>query len=407
MKRFLIIDEITENMLGVKSILGEMRISEVTTLEDSTEGLGIIEAKRIECVITSWDCKKMPGRVFVQKLRSVPSQKFLPLIIYSHRIRGEEMRLLNELGGINLLGAPIDRAALSALIKKLIEQEEKISPEMKSIRLAYGLYGAKQWDQAIEMLQPLATQSATKAEATALLATILFEKNDFDAAKSQIDLCLAEKPQHVLANQLKARLAAKLGNHQEAISSLVQLLDRCPEMLSILDTLGHAYKNSNQLEEAKKTFQSIMKIDRTSNAAKSGLGEIAFIEGDFDLATELLQDSENTEEIARNLNNLGIALTAKSEFEKAIESYTNAIRIFAKSKQINLLFYNLGLAYSKKGDFAAAYETLGQACLLDPKNQKTFAAFVRVTRTMTEKSISYDPNLAKNVKEAVKSDQAA
>lgn len=407
MKRFLVVDEISENTYAIKSILGELRISDVTCTENAEEGLGLIEAKRIECVITSWDCKKMPGRVFVQKLRANPALKYLPLIIYSQRIKGEEMRLLNELGSQTLLPAPIDRVSLTALVKKLIEQEEKKSPEMRSLELAYAHYGAKHWDQALNLLQPLLEQAATKAESAALFGAIMLEKGEFDAAKAQVDMCLSEKPHHVLANQVKARLAAKLGNHQEAISSMVQLLERCPEMLSILDSLGHAYKNANQLEEAKKTFQSIMKIDRESSAGRSGLGEIAFIEGDIDLATELLQDSANIEDIVRNLNNLGIALTTKQDFDKAIESYTNAIRIFAKSKQVYLLFYNLGLAYTKKGDFAAAYETLGQACLLEPNHQKAFAAFVRVTRALSEKGVPFDPALAKKVKEVVKSDKAA
>ncbi len=401
-KRFLIVDDTPDNISTVKGVLSELRISDVLAQENSQSGLDLVEPKRIECIITSWDTKKMPGKIFLQKLRKVPLNQFLPLIIYSQRLKPEDVRLLNELGEVTVLAAPIDRKALSDAIKKVIDKDAKLTDMERNLRAAVAHYGMKQYDEAIKAAEALLAKGGDIAECHVLVASCAFEKGEFDKVNGHVDAALAAKPNLTSALQLRARLLSKTGKHQDAIAALVTLLDQSPQVLTTLNVLGQTYKAADRLDEAKEIFNRLMEQDPNSREAKDGLGEVAFMEGQYDVAMELLHDTSNSEEIARNLNNLGIALTAKQDFEKAIQGYINAIRIFNKKAAVHLLYYNLGLAYSKSGDHKAAFEVFGQSCLLEPKFAKAYAAFSRAGKELVKSNTPFDKAFVEKVKTAVK-----
>ena len=402
LKRFLIVDDVLENCSTAKGVLGELRMSDVLAQENSQAGLDLVEPKRIECIITSWDTKKMPGRVFIQNLRKVPANQFLPLIIYSQRLQSEDIRLINELGEVTVLAAPLDRKALADAIKRVIDKDAKLSDVERNLRLAVGHFGMKQYDEAIKAAEALLSTGADIPECHVLIARCSFEKAEYDKATAHIESALKTKPDLTAALQLKARILSKTGNHQDAVVTLVTLLEKSPQVLSTLNFLGQTYKAADRLDEAKQIFNRLMDQDPGSREAKDGLGEVAFMEGQYDVAMELLQDTSNSEEIARNLNNLGIALTSKQDFEKAIQGYLNAIRIFNRKASIHLLYYNLGLAYQKSGDLKAAFEVFGQSCLLEPKFAKAYAAFSRTGKELVKGNIPFDRSFVEKVKAAVK-----
>jgi tetratricopeptide (TPR) repeat protein len=401
-KRFLVVDDVSDNLSTVKGVLSELRISDALAQENSQSGLDLVEPKRIECVITSWDTKKMPGRIFIQKLRKVPANQYLPLIIYSQRLKPEDVRLINELGEVSVLAAPIDRKALSDTIKKIIEKDAGLSEMERSIRVAVGHYGMKQYDEAIKVAEGLLAKGGDIAECHVLVASCALEKNDYEKTELHLNSALKLKPNLTSALQLRARLLAKSGKHQDAIDSLVKLLDQSPQVLTTLNYLGQTYKAAERLQEAKDIFNNLMEHDPNSREAKDGLGEVAFMEGQYDVAMEMLKDTSNAEEIARNLNNLGIALTARQDYTKAIQGYINAIRIINNKQTTHLLYYNLGLAYSKSGDHKAAFDVFAQSCLLSPQYVKAYAAFIRTVKELAKMNTPYDKSVVEKVKAAVK-----
>src|SRR5262249_2572326 len=150
------------------------------------------------------------------------------------------------------------------------------------------------------------------------------------------------------------------------------------------------YVDAERHDDAKKTFASVSTIDPDSPPLKDEQAKLAFKEGDLPLAAKLLAETQNGDAIARHFNNLAIALTHQQKFEKAIETYENAIKLLSDKAKLHALHYNLGLALAKKGDLARSFTQLAESYKGDPSFEKAYAALARVSKQMAEKGLAYD-----------------
>ncbi|MDH3443035.1 MAG: tetratricopeptide repeat protein, partial [Deltaproteobacteria bacterium] len=72
---------------------------------------------------------------------------------------------------------------------------------------------------------------------------------------------------------------------------------------------------------------------------------------------------------ASQLNNRGVAHSRKGDFDRAIEDYTQAIRLYPNYDKA---FYNRGNAYNKKGDHERAIKDYSEAIRINPNYDKAF-----------------------------------
>ena len=72
---------------------------------------------------------------------------------------------------------------------------------------------------------------------------------------------------------------------------------------------------------------------------------------------------------ASQLNNRGVAHSRKGDFDRAIEDYTEAIRLYPNYDKA---FYNRGIAYRRKGDHDRAIKDYSEAIRINPNYDKAF-----------------------------------
>jgi tetratricopeptide (TPR) repeat protein len=174
-------------------------------------------------------------------------------------------------------------------------------------------------------------------------------------------------------------------------------VDHSPKNITTLLSLGGAYVDADRHQEAQSVFQTVSALDPDSQDLKDARGKLAFKEGDVPLAAQLLAETQNGDAIARYFNNLAIALAHGGKFDKAIETYENAIKLLVTKARLSSLHYNLGLACAKKGDLARAFRELATSYKGDPTFEKAYVALARVSKQMKEAGQTYDAALAREV----------
>ena len=110
--------------------------------------------------------------------------------------------------------------------------------------------------------------------------------------------------------------------------------------------IGKVYLETGRVEEAKKVFNKLSKI-------------------------EALFEKENK----HIFNDFGIDLRKQNMFDEAVENYKKAISI---DQSDEILYYNLGRACKEKGDFDAASEYVQKAIDINPdfKEAKDYLPFL-------------------------------
>ncbi len=400
-ERALIVDEVEANSLFFQVLLKELGIPDIHACSSPDDALKLVDQLNVQFVIVAWEMQRMPGTVFVQRARAHRRRKRMPFLIFSKRLSEADVKLTSDLGLSNVLAMPFDRAKAKSILKDICDKEAAITPlELKLRKMEDILEDGK----PTEFLRMVGTDVTKKGPHLARFKTLLAEcwmmTNKFDRAEKAIAEALAADQWYPPAMYAKSKLLSMQGKHEEAIEILKKMTAESPKNFSTLINLGSAYTEANQHEKAKETFGKIADLDQDNPMVKDELGKIAIKEGDLNLATQLLAETQSGDQLARYFNSMGIAHVGKSEFEQGIRTYENALKVLSNKGKIHLLQYNLGLALRKKGDLTRSFEMLCRSYISDPTFEKGYVSLVRLSKEIKESGGRLDGALVKAVKDA-------
>lgn len=398
-ERFMILDDSTGNTLFFEMLLKELGYSKITISPTGADALIQADKQHIQFYIVAWELKGMPGTVFVQKARSKKKRRFVPCIIYSKRMAPDDVRLTKDLGFNNILSMPFDRQAVKEMIQNIVQAEGHLDPRENQLR-KIEMYA---WDgspgEAYKMFTDDLFDPGPYQTRALLAATDVFMGlAKIDKAEKCVNDALRNQPDNNRAMQLKARIYSRKGLHDESIAILEKLVKGSPKNISNKINLGSAYVEADRHDEARQVFKDIMDEDPDNQDCKDQMATLAFKEGQFTLAEQLIAETENGNELARAFNNLAISQVAKGDFDRGVATYANAMKMLADKARLYLLQYNLGLAYRKKGALEKSLTELARSYTSEPSFEKAYVAIARVVQELKAKGVKPDAKLIHEVK---------
>ncbi len=396
--RFLILDNNAGNVLFFEMLLKELGVESVQTCPTGDDALIQADKNHIQFFISAWELNGMSGTVFIQKIRAKRKRLFAPCLIYSKRMSIDDVNLTHELGFPDLIAMPFERDKIKLHIQSILENEAKLDPTEKLLR-KIEMYGPDQPMEAFKLFkESMFKEGPLQTRAYLSAALVHMNLGKFDKAEKCISDALKNEPKSSRGLQLHAKLLSRLGKHDEAISCLEQLHLQSPRNLGTKINLGSAYLQGDRLEDAKRIFGEVLKVDKDNQDCKDQLGCIAFKEGDITLAEQLIAETENGNELARMFNNLAISLVSKGEFERGIVTYLNAMRLLADKARLYLLHFNLGLAYKKKGDLELSFKAFADSYISEPSYEKAYSAIARMAQELKAQGKRPDSKLVAEIK---------
>ena len=176
-------------------------------------------------------------------------------------------------------------------------------------------------------------------------------------------------------------------NYLYVIKETQVLLKKVPNNPFLLNLLGSAFQNINELGNAKDCFLQVTKIDPENVSAYNNLGNVLKNQKNFSTALNFyykaLKINPNFTKTILNLGNLNFEL---NKYDLAIELYKKALSLDDK---LTLAHYNMGLAYQSLGKFDESKKHLQQLLNQSPK----FTIADKIISRFTKYSKD-DPHLA-------------
>ena len=395
-ERFLIVDESDSTALMWTMLLQNLGYKNVEHAKTGNDGLDKAKRGNAQFIITSWENSSLPGTIFIQKARLELKKKYIPFLIYSSRLNAEDIRLLGELSYKNVLPAPIDKAAASKLISEILEYENKLPAEEVRLRKIESYFIAGKNTDALSLFDgKIRKKGPYFVRAHILLARIWLSSAQHKKAEECLQMALAEEPENFDARSLLANALTGLGRSDEALEILMKMSSSSPKNIEALLNLGSAYVEADKHKEAAATFGKIDVIDPDNKTVKDEKAKLAFKEGDLPLAAKLLAETQNGDMLSRHFNNVAIALVHKQQFDKALETYRNAISLLNNKASLHALFYNMGLALSKKGDHSQALSAFLESYRSKPEFEKSYLAMAKTAQTMKDAGLKFNSEIVK------------
>ena len=189
-------------------------------------------------------------------------------------------------------------------------------------------------------------------------------------------------------------------NLNEAKKIYLQILKINPNHVNAHNNLGAAYKQLGEIEKAKSCFEKVIQLNPNDVDGHNNLGLLLFELKEIQKAKSFFEKTiQLNPNYAEAHNNLGTIFKELKEFQKAKDCYERAIQL---NPNYAIAFYNLGVIFKQFGlsqkavgyfekaieinpNYAAAYNGLGIIF-------KELGNNVKKAKSCFEKAIKINPN---------------
>jgi len=194
----------------------------------------------------------------------------------------------------------IDEAAMQQLIELGYVEKPDPNAEIAITRttnelnfwLAKSLIDGSKYNRAIAILEPLFNENPEQTRYGEVLAHCYKLSGASERAKELLGLMQAtnsyDRPNQLL---LQAKMLLSKDQALEALEVLYELKALVPDSVDVHLYIGQAYVLINDLDSAKGSFDTALKIDSQSYMALNGLGTVAYMQQDFQTALKNLSSS--------------------------------------------------------------------------------------------------------------------
>jgi tetratricopeptide (TPR) repeat protein len=203
--------------------------------------------------------------------------------IYEEILEKDSLNLIlkYQLGKLYLITRNPKKAI--STFEYLISKDETNANYSYHLGLAFALQGKR--DPMINSFIDTFKKDTLHLNAIARLATSFKKLNDKDSTKLFVDKGLALDKNHINLNKLKINQLFRDKKYKEAIPFLLNLDTIDKTETYSMSMLGRIYYNLDSLEQAKKYFRKLSRIDREDFKSRTYLGHIALKEKDYKSAS--------------------------------------------------------------------------------------------------------------------------
>ena len=225
---------------------------------------------------------------------------------------------------------------------------------------------ARRFDDAIRVLERVATEPRSAAVARTKLAMIAYDRRNIAEAHKIVDGVLASEPKNAAALLLKARFALTERKLDDASKLLAEAIAAEPTAASAHYFAGVVHGYLNRLDEAAASFSEALRLNPRLAPAQLQLARVDLARGRARQSEQLARDvlaNEPKNPLTRLV--LVDSLLAQGDVNAADQELKQLETSFANAPQV---YVRRGRVAAARGDMTTARRVFTRALELDPKS---------------------------------------
>ena len=264
--------------------------------------------------------------------------------------------------------------------ESLLNYEKTIQkyPEFALAFYNYGLtyYKTDDFDSAVENFIKASDLNPFEDKYTSAITNIAakltqkgneeYRRRDFDLALHYYKQAVRYKPEFSEARFKSALIMNKLGDYENAMTTLLENLEIDPQHLQSYKLLGDVYTRMGDLENALLWYGHAVKVNSNYDKAYYSMGKTYINLGNFNDAEEALKNATIANpEYSKAYESLGYIYSSREEYNFAVDNYLLAIKYDSKGHDA---YSRLASAYNSQEMFSEAREAAKKSIDLKKKN---------------------------------------
>jgi tetratricopeptide (TPR) repeat protein len=191
----------------------------------------------------------------------------------------------------------------------------------------------------------------------------LHRQGRFDEAERSYRACLAERADDAEALHLLGMLRYQRGDAGEGARLLARAQELAPDDADIALSRASVAFRAGEHEEARRGFHHALTLDPNLGGAHAGIGQVALLRGERDLAEHHFRIALRTGEHPHALAGLGALLLERGDLDGALRHLGRAADLAPYDAMLQMM---LGQAYLRRGTPAFAEQAFANALRLKP-----------------------------------------
>jgi len=398
--RFLVVDDFENFRLSIRQMIRAFGVEKIEVAGNGEDAVVRCEQEEFDIVLCDYNLGQgKSGQQVLEELRynEILKHTSIFVLITAETSKDMVMGALEYLPD-GYITKPITKAVLQKRLDNMIEQREKLKPI--NIAIDKG-----DLDRAIELIDA-EIKSETKYVTWCLrtMANLYYRQEEYELAKKIYEQVLSKRDIG-WAKLGMGRVRIALGEYDEAIEDLQELIHQNGNLIEAYDALADALMKKGKTQEAQKTLQDAVRISPHAIMRQKRLAEVCEVNKDVEGAANALRQTvrlgnNSVHESPDNYLNLGRCLSDLSEGDSskegqrmAKEAVKTLERVSKKFKDDSRVLTNAALIESRvhhgQGDEKKSKAALSRAeGLLEEReaDPQTTLEFAKTLYTMGEES---------------------
>ncbi|MCL6555237.1 MAG: chemotaxis response regulator CheY [Burkholderiales bacterium] len=119
--KFLVVDDFSTMRRIIRNLLKELGFANVEEAEDGAAALQKLRSGKFDFVVSDWNMPNMTGLELLQKIRSDPSLKHLPVLMVTAEAKKENIIAAAQAGASGYIVKPFTAATLEEKLNKIFQ----------------------------------------------------------------------------------------------------------------------------------------------------------------------------------------------------------------------------------------------------------------------------------------------
>ena len=384
----LILEEDRETTSQLVGILQELGVPKVEVHSDPEQAIAYLKQNSdIGLVICEWALSKLPGPVFVQRVRQVTHMVTAPILVCNAKVEESDLPILHELGALSYIKKPVVKdECLKKIIWTLQQQRLPTEPGTLEFTIRQHL-GRGEVDKAKGLFgKLLKSKDLGEVQKIRLQAEFSYLEGKYAVA---CDLCL-EAIKHgehnVFIFSLLGKSLIKSRDIQAALRCLDLAQSLSPMSVERICEISECHMSNEDFDQAQQAIDMAEELDPEADRIRESKAKLALVQGDGKTARALLGEVGRLREVVGFMNNRAVSLTLNQRIGEAVELYQQAIDSLPEGKgELTVLVkYNLALSFARDGKLKQSLATLKES-LGTPegkRNMKTRSLYARLNKAL-------------------------
>ena len=243
------------------------------------------------------------------------------------------------------------------------------------LELALTQMGENRLDDAAKLLKSALAEKPEFFPAWLALAQLALAQEDAELLQTCLDHMEKNDQGRMMALELKAAVALRAGNRDDARRYLEESLSQQPRSLPLMEKILEIDLMDGRMDWVEPDAKRILLLDVDNALGNFAMGMVQAADNRLDMAEDSYRASLKTRRSAETLNNLAEVLAAKEDWTQAEKMVREALAMRANLYQG---WDSLGMILMKTGRLEEAAKAFTQALSLSQDDAEVYLHFAEL-----------------------------